>query len=195
MKQTVLVFATHNAHKAKEIQQIVGDHFIIRTLSDIGCTEDIPETGSTLAENASIKSRYVYDTYRLNCFADDTGLEVEVLNGAPGVYSARYAGEAKNDQANMDLLLQNIKGADNRKARFRTMISLIIDANEMLFEGELKGEIITEKTGTNGFGYDPIFKPEGLENTLAQMDLAAKNTISHRARAFAKLTAFLLQEN
>lgn len=195
MEQTVLVFATHNAHKAKEIQHIVGDHFIIRTLSDIGCTEDIPETGSTLAENASIKSRYVYNTYKFNCFADDTGLEVEVLNGAPGVYSARYAGEAKNDQANMNLLLHNLKAANNRNARFRTVISLIIEGKETIFEGELKGAITNEKAGTNGFGYDPVFKPEGFDNTLAEMDLAAKNTISHRARAFAKLTAFLLQEN
>lgn len=195
MEHKVLVFATHNANKAKEIQQIVGEGFTVKTLSDIGCNEDIAETGSTLEENASIKSKYVYDTYGLDCFADDTGLEVEALNGAPGVYSARYAGDARNDQANMDLLLHNLDGQPDRKARFRTVISLMTAGTEKLFEGELQGEITLEKAGTNGFGYDPVFKPEGLGNTLAEMDLAAKNSISHRAKAFKKLTTYLLTEN
>jgi XTP/dITP diphosphohydrolase len=193
MEKTVLVFATHNSNKAREIQELVGEKFVIKTLSDIGCTEDIPETGSTLAANASIKSSYVYNTYKLNCFADDTGLEVEALNGAPGVYSARYSGEAKNDNANMDLLLHNLDGNANHKARFHTVISLIMDGKETLFEGILNGEIINEKVGTNGFGYDPVFKPEGLNNTLAEMNMAEKNAISHRARAFGKLTQYLAE--
>lgn len=191
MGKTVLVFATHNANKAREIQQLVGEEFVVKTLSDIGCTEDIPETGSTLAANASIKSGYVYDTYQLNCFADDTGLEVEALNGAPGVYSARYAGEVKNDDANMDLLLHNLAPHPNRKASFRTVISLMMDGRETLFEGELRGEITTAKTGNHGFGYDPIFKPEGLRHTLAEMGMAEKNSISHRGRAFKKLSEYL----
>jgi XTP/dITP diphosphohydrolase len=186
-----LVFATHNANKAKEIQHLVGDRFMIRTLTDIGCTEDIPETGSTLEENASIKSRYVYDTYGLNCFADDTGLEVKALDGAPGVYSARYAGDARNDNANMDLLLQRLQHNAQRDARFRTVISLRINGTETLFEGELTGRIRESKAGSNGFGYDPVFEPHGDDRSLAQMELAEKNSISHRAKAFARLIAFL----
>lgn len=180
---SILVFATHNVHKASEIQRMLGAEYIIKTLTDIGCTEDIPETGVTLSENAAIKSRYVYEKFGLNCFADDTGLEVDALNGEPGVFSARYAGVQKNDNDNMALLLRNLNTHTNRKAQFRTVISVIVDGNEIQFEGILRGEILTEKRGNNGFGYDPVFKPEGKEKTLAEMSADEKNQISHRAIA------------
>jgi XTP/dITP diphosphohydrolase len=186
-----LVFATNNQHKAAEIQLLVGDAYEIKTLADIGCLEDIAETGSTLEENASIKSRYVYARYGLNCFADDTGLEVQALNGAPGVFSARYAGPQKNDEDNIRALLTNLKEHTHRYARFRTVISCILDGNETLFEGVLEGEITTTRSGANGFGYDPVFKPEGVERTLAEMSTAEKNEISHRAKATTKLIQFL----
>jgi XTP/dITP diphosphohydrolase len=191
MDKKILVFATHNAHKAQEIQRVVGDAYLIQTLTDIGCTEDIAETGTTLDENARIKSRYVYETYGLDCFADDTGLEVEALDGRPGVYSARFAGPQRSDQDNMVLLLQQLQDKPSRNAQFRTVISLITGGKESLFEGVLKGEIIREQKGSNGFGYDPVFMPEGENRTLAEMTMDEKNSISHRARAMQKLIAFL----
>jgi XTP/dITP diphosphohydrolase len=186
-----LVFATNNANKAREIQHLVGHSYTIQTLVDIGCTTDIEENGNTLTENASIKSRYVFTHYGVNCFADDTGLETEALNGEPGVYSARYAGEQKNAADNIKLLLNKLDGVANRSARFVTVISLVLDGKEYFFEGELRGKIITEMRGTNGFGYDPVFVPEGYTQTLAELTLDEKNRISHRARAFTRLQDFL----
>lgn len=188
-----LIFATNNANKALEIQHLIGNNYIIQTLKDIGCTEDIEETGLTLKENASIKSHYVANHFNVSCFADDTGLVVDALNGKPGVFSARYAGAQKNDNDNMQLLLQNLEGKENRSARFLTVISLLLNETEYFFEGELRGTIITEKRGTNGFGYDPVFMPDGYNNTLAELSLAEKNRISHRAKAFNKLRAFLAE--
>lgn len=190
----VLVFATNNKHKAAEIQLLVGDAYQIKTLTDIGCTEDIAETGSTLEENASIKSKYVYNNYGLDCFADDTGLEVEALNGDPGVYSARYAGPQKKDNDNIQLLLVNMEQQPNKKARFRTVISCMIDSKEVLFDGILEGHIVAQPVGTNGFGYDPVFKPVDSERTLAEMTTEEKNKISHRARATQKLIQFLKEQ-
>ncbi len=174
MIKQVLVFATHNLNKAAEIQQLLGASFELKTLNDIGCLEEIPETGLTLQENASIKSRYVFEKYGLDCFADDTGLEVAALDNKPGVFSARYAGLHKSDQDNMDLLLLNLQQQVNRSAHFRTVISLIQGGAECFFEGKLSGTICTEKSGTKGFGYDPIFKPVGFDITLAQMELEKK---------------------
>jgi XTP/dITP diphosphohydrolase len=193
-EKRILVFATHNKHKAAEIQQLVGDSFLIQTLDDIGCTEDIAETGNTLLENAGIKSRYVTNTYGFDCFADDTGLEVEALDGAPGVYSARFAGAQRSDTDNMNLLLAKLDGSVNRKACFHTVISLNWEGKEHIFDGYLKGEIVTEKRGANGFGYDPIFSPEGRSETLAELSMEAKNAISHRARAMQQLLKFLLEQ-
>lgn len=189
----VLVFATHNKNKAFEVQKLLGDGFEIRTLTDIGCYEEIEETGSTLSENASIKSRFVFNKYGLSCFADDTGLEVHALNGAPGVFSARYAGLQKSDNDNMNLLLHNLEGNSNREARFKTVISCILDGKEIFFEGSLEGQIVSEKVGENGFGYDPIFKPNNYNTTLAQMTIDEKNNISHRAKATLKFIEFLKQ--
>ncbi|MES2778989.1 MAG: non-canonical purine NTP diphosphatase [Bacteroidota bacterium] len=191
----VLVFATHNQHKVKEIQQLLGDGYEIKTLTDIGCFEDIEESGLTLSENAGIKSKYVFNTYGLNCFADDTGLEVEALNGAPGVFSARYAGPQKRDEDNMSLLLSNLKQYSNKQARFRTVISFIMDGSETLFEGVLEGEIIEEKRGANGFGYDPIFMPKDSNRTLAEMNGEEKNKISHRAIATLRFIDFLTKQS
>ena len=187
-----LVFATNNAHKLKEIRAILGNSIEILSLADIHCHADIPETADTLEGNARQKSRYVYEHYGLDCFADDTGLEVEALDGAPGVYSARYAGgEGHDAQANMLKLLHELEGKENRKAQFRTAISLILDGKEYLFEGVIKGEIIREKRGDSGFGYDPVFKPEGYERTFAELGNDVKNKISHRALAVQKLCEFL----
>ena len=187
-----LVFATNNAHKLEEIRAILGNSIEILSLADIHCHADIPETADTLEGNARQKSRYVYEHYGLDCFADDTGLEVEALDGAPGVYSARYAGgEGHDAQANMLKLLHELEGKENRKAQFRTAISLILDGKEYLFEGVIKGEIIREKRGDSGFGYDPVFKPEGYERTFAELGNDIKNKISHRALAVQKLCEFL----
>lgn len=191
----ILVFATNNKHKAAEIQQLVGDAYEIKTLADIGCHDDIEETGLTLEENASIKSNYVFNKYGLSCFADDTGLEVDALNGAPGVYSARYAGAQKKDDDNMDLLLSNLAQYSSKKAKFRTVVSCIINGTETMFEGILEGAIVSQRAGTNGFGYDPIFKPADLNRTLAEMTTAEKNEISHRARATRKLIRFLNEQS
>lgn len=187
-----LVFATNNAHKLEEVSAILGDSINLLSLKDIDCHTDIPETADTLEGNALLKSSYVFTNYQLDCFADDTGLEVEALNGAPGVYSARYAeGEGHDAQANMLKLLHNMEGKENRKAQFRTVISLILDGKEYLFEGVIKGEIIKEKRGDSGFGYDPIFVPEGYNQTFAELGNDIKNRISHRALAVNKLCDFL----
>ena len=182
-----IVFATNNLHKLTEIREIIGDKFKILSLSEIGCNEDIPETSSTLEGNAEIKARYVKEHYGYDCFADDTGLEVEALNGAPGVLSARYAGEAHDSQANMDLLLKNMRCEENRNARFRTVIALLVNDELTLIDGIVEGKIMLEREGEGGFGYDPIFKPIESEFTFAQMSSEEKNKISHRGRATAKL--------
>ena len=192
MMKRKLVFATNNAHKLEEVAAILGDQVELLSLNDIGCQADIPETAETLEGNALLKSSYIYKNYPLDCFADDTGLEVEALNGAPGVYSARYAGgEGHDAQANMLKLLHELDGKENRKAQFRTAISLILDGKEYLFEGVIKGEIIKEKRGDSGFGYDPVFMPEGYDRTFAELGNDIKNQISHRALAVQKLCEFL----
>ena len=190
MKQ--IVFATNNKHKLQEIREIVGDKLTISSLLDIGCTEDIPENEPTLEGNALAKARYVKEHYGYDCFADDTGLEVEALNGQPGVRSARYApGEGHDSQANMKLLLENMKDKQNRSARFRTVIALIVDGKEQLVEGIVNGYITQQPSGTEGFGYDPVFVPEGFEKTFAMMTSEEKNNISHRGRATRKLLDIL----
>ncbi|MDD4191243.1 MAG: non-canonical purine NTP diphosphatase [Mangrovibacterium sp.] len=190
-ERTKLVFATNNPHKLRELQYMVGDSFELLGLADIGCSADIPETGPTLEGNASLKAFYVYRNYGHPCFADDTGLEVDALGGAPGIYSARYAGEAKDAGANMDKLLRQLIGVENRKARFRTVISLVIEGREILFEGIVEGTILEEKRGKEGFGYDPVFVPAGHSKTFAEMGPHEKNEISHRARAVQKLVNWL----
>lgn len=187
------VFATNNAHKLEEVSAILKDKVEILSMKDINCTVDIPETADTLEGNALIKARFIFENYHSNCFADDTGLEVEALDGAPGVYSARYAGDAHNSEANMKKLLHDLEGAENRKAQFRTVFALIIDGKEHLFEGIVKGEIIRHRRGNSGFGYDPIFVPEGYTQTFAEMGNELKNKISHRALATNKLCKFLLK--
>ncbi len=182
-----IVFATNNPHKLQEVRQIVGDSYIIRSLSDIGCHDDIPETADTLNGNALIKARWVKERYGFDCFADDTGLMVDALDGAPGVHTARYAGEECSSEKNIDKLLRELADKSNRKARFSTVIALIIDEDEIILEGKVNGSIATEKSGCDGFGYDPIFIPEGYDITFAQMTAEEKNAISHRARAIAKL--------
>lgn len=186
-----LVFATNNEHKINEIREMLSDKFILESLDQIGCNDDIPETSDTIEGNASQKANYIYLKYGLNCFADDTGLEVEALDMAPGIYSARYAGPQRNSEDNIDKLLSELDKIKNRKARFRTVISLIIDGKETLFEGIVNGNIIEERKGKKGFGYDPVFQPEGYNLSFAEMDLKEKNKISHRGRAIAKLTNFL----
>ncbi|MBX9186483.1 non-canonical purine NTP diphosphatase [Bacteroides sp. K03] len=186
-----LVFATNNLHKLEEVSAILGNQIELLSLNDINCHTDIPETADTLEGNALLKSRFIYENYGMNCFADDTGLEVEALEGAPGIYSARYAGDGHNSEANMIKLLDNLKEKKNRKAQFRTAISLIIDGKEYLFEGIIKGEIGIIKKGDSGFGYDPIFVPEGYNETFAELGSDIKNKISHRALAINKLCEFL----
>ncbi|MBR3854941.1 MAG: non-canonical purine NTP diphosphatase [Bacteroidaceae bacterium] len=186
-----LVFATNNKHKLQEVRDIIGSGVEILSLADIDCTDDIPETADTLDGNALIKARYIFDKYSVNCFADDTGLEVEALGGAPGVYSARYAGDGHDSEANMNKLLENLTGENNRSAQFRTVIALIIDGEEKLFNGIVKGEITREKRGASGFGYDPIFVPEGYKESFAQMESSTKNSISHRYRATKQLSDYL----
>ncbi len=187
-----LVFATNNAHKLEEIRAILGSTYDILSLKDIGCEADIPETAPTLEGNAHLKATYIYEHYGMDCFADDTGLEVEALDGAPGVYSARYGGNGGHDsEANMNLLLENLKEKTNRKAQFRTVISFIEQGKEHFFEGIVKGIITTDKRGESGFGYDPIFQPEGCTETFAELGADVKNSISHRARAVKKLCAYL----
>lgn len=189
-----IVFATNNKHKLEEIREILGENFEIVSLKDIGCDVDIPETGNTLEDNALQKAEYVKQHYGLDCFADDTGLEVDALNGAPGIHSARYAeGTDHDSNANMDKLLKELGNNNNRKARFRTVIALLLNGETHLFEGIVNGKIIYEKHGTEGFGYDPIFVPDGYEHSFAELGMQIKNQISHRARAVNKLADFLLQ--
>lgn len=191
MTKMKLVFATNNLHKLREVSEIVKTGFSIVSLSDINCTEDIPETQKTIEGNASQKSHYVFDKFGYNCFADDTGLEIEALNGEPGVYSARYAGGSCIFEDNINKVLSKMDGITNRNARFKTVFSLIIDSKEYFFEGIVNGEILTEKHGTGGFGYDPIFRPTGYELTFAELSAEEKNKISHRGIATQKLADFL----
>jgi XTP/dITP diphosphohydrolase len=186
-----LVFATNNDHKLREIMQILPPEFELLSLNDIGCTDDIPETGTTLEVNAAQKSFYIWDKYGINCFADDTGLEIEALGNEPGVYSARYAGEDRSAVANMLKVLEKMAGKTNRKAQFRCVISLVIDGEEKQFEGIVEGKILNEKRGEAGFGYDPIFIPDGYDLSFAEMPADEKNQISHRGRAVMKLVDYL----
>lgn|SRR5690554_6087157 len=190
-KNTELVFATQNQNKAKEIQGLLPSNFTVKTLKDIACTDDIPEEQPDLAGNALQKARYVYDKYNVDCFADDTGLEIDALDGEPGVFSARYAGSEKDSEKNMDLVLEKLKKFTDRKAQFRTVIALIFEGREYLFEGIVVGEIREERSGKEGFGYDPIFEPENYGKTFAEMTLEEKNKRSHRGRAIEKLSDFL----
>lgn len=187
-----LVFATQNQNKVNELKVLLPKNIELLSLKDINCNDDIPETSPNLKGNALQKAQYVYSKYGLNCFADDTGLEVEALNNEPGVYSARYAGPQKNANDNMNLLLQNLKDTPNRKAHFKTVICLIIDGETHFFEGIAKGEITQQKSGNKGFGYDPIFKPKGYNVTFADMSLSEKNKISHRGKAVSLLMNFLI---
>lgn len=186
-----LVFATNNEHKLSEIRAILKDKVEILSLSDINCNVDIPETEDTLEGNSLLKARYVYDHYNLNCFADDTGLEVEALHGAPGVHTARFAGDTKDTNANVDKLLHCLEGEQNRNACFRTVITLIFDGDVEVFEGCIHGEITTKREGNDGFGYDPVFKPENSDKTFAEMGADEKNKISHRGLAVQKLCKYL----
>ncbi len=197
--QRKIIFATNNPHKLEEIQNLLGSHFSLMSLKELGFTGDIPENKPTLEGNALEKARYIFERYNLPCFADDTGLEIEALHGDPGVYSARYAGsietfgaEDKRSEANMIKVLNKLKDITDRKARFRTVIAYIEDNKEYFFEGMMIGTITTEKRGTGGFGYDPIFVPDGSQLTFAEMPLSEKNKISHRARAFSKFVEFMI---
>jgi len=190
MKDT-LIFATSNPGKVREVAQVLEGQFPVKSLKDIGCTEDIPETCPTLEGNALQKARYVYDKYQLDCFSEDTGLEVDALDGAPGVITARYAGEQRDNDANIDLLLKNLSDHTNRAAQFRTVVALILDGKEYTFEGIVRGHITKNKSGNKGFGYDPIFCPENHTITFAEMNSAEKNSMSHRGRAMKKLIDFL----
>jgi XTP/dITP diphosphohydrolase len=192
MKQKI-VFATNNLHKLEEVSQILGDKIELLSLKDIHCDVDIPETADTLEGNALLKAEYIHKSYGLDVFADDTGFEIEALNNEPGIYSARYAGEDKSAQANMLKVLGKLEGIDHRNARFRTVIALIMDGKTHLFEGMIKGTVIKEKRGEAGFGYDPIFVPEGYDKTFAELGNDIKNKISHRAIAIQKLSDFLIK--
>ncbi len=189
-----IVFASNNAHKLEEVRSKLPEVFKVLSLKDVLGDVDIPETGTTLDENAAIKANYVFERTGKNCFADDTGLEISTLNGEPGVYSARYAGEECSFQDNMDKVLRNMAGATDRSAKFRTAICLILNGEEYLFEGSVEGEMLEEKRGEEGFGYDPIFQPKGFEETFAEMSMDQKNKISHRGRAVQKLVDFLSQK-
>lgn len=186
-----IILATHNAHKVEEMSAILGDAFNIESLDDLEFTQEIPETGLTFQANAKQKATFVYQQFQRDCMADDTGLEVEALHGEPGVYSARYAGEPANSENNIAKLLSELKGKTNRKAQFRTVIALIYDNKTYFFEGSISGEITESPRGTNGFGYDSIFMPEGYEQTFGELDAEIKNTISHRGRAIEKLVKFI----
>lgn len=189
-----LVFATNNTHKLQEIQRMLNNRFRILSLEEIGCREEIPEDQPTLEGNASQKANYIFNRYGKHCFADDTGLEVEALGGEPGVKSARFAGPGKDSVENTKKLLKKLAKIKNRRARFRTVISLVINGMEKQFEGTVEGEILTERRGTGGFGYDPVFRPDGMNCTFAEMTLDEKNRISHRGRAFEKLADYLLEK-
>jgi len=187
----ILYLATQNKHKVEEISALLKDHFTVRDLSTLAITEEIPETGATLVENSLQKARYIGEKFHISCLADDSGLEVEALAGAPGVYSARYAGEPKNDQANLELLVKNLVGIAHRRARFVTVLTYFHAGVYHSFEGEIQGEIVEAPRGNQGFGYDPIFQPENEDRTFAEMTLAEKNQIAHRARALEKFKKFL----
>lgn len=189
-----LVFATNNEHKLRELSEILKGEFKLLSLNDISCSDEIPETGDTLEANASQKSSYIWDRYQVDCFSDDTGLEIAALNNEPGVRSARYAGEGRNADDNIDKVLEKLMGKEDRKACFKCIISLIIKGKEYLFEGRVDGVILPERQGTSGFGYDPIFLPEGFTRSFAEMDAETKNRISHRGRAVQKLVRFLYEE-
>ena len=189
-----LVFATNNRHKIEEVRAILHDKFNIRSLAEIGCFDEIPETSPTIEGNALQKAQYVSDHFNTACFADDTGLEVEALDGGPGVYSARYAGENATYDDNVDKLLEELKDKSNRKARFKSVVALVDGDGELLFEGIINGTIIKERRGTSGFGYDPVFVPEGYDQTFAEMPPALKNSISHRALAVEKLVNYLIKD-
>jgi len=191
MYQGKLVFATTNEHKLKEARHILSGEIQLLSLKEINCLEELPETHPTLEENAFEKAHYVFSRYQVNCFSEDTGLEVDALGGAPGVYSARFAGEGKHPQDNIRLLLAKLSGAENRKARFRTVISLILNGKNYLFEAIVNGMILTKPVGESGFGYDPVFVPDGYNESFAQMNLDTKSQISHRRKALDKLAAFL----
>lgn len=191
IKRMKLVFATNNKNKIREIKEILGNKFDVLSLDDIGCKEDIPETQPTIEGNAMQKAEYVFAKYNVNCFADDTGLEVEALNGKPGVYSARYAGLQRNSNDNIDKLLKELETKSNKNARFKTVVALIIDGTKTDFTGIVEGKIITEKKGEKGFGYDPVFVPKGYTQTFAEMPANEKNAISHRGRAIRKLVDYL----
>ncbi|MGZ3757483.1 MAG: non-canonical purine NTP diphosphatase [Mucilaginibacter sp.] len=186
-----LVFATNNAHKLEEVAAKLNGDIQLLSLNDIGCNDEIDETGTTFRQNASLKSHYIFNKYSLNCFGDDSGLEIDALNGEPGVYSARYAGTHGNHPANMQKVLAALDGVDDRRARFRTVISLIWEGGEQFFEGTVEGTIRHELSGSGGFGYDPIFQPDGYSQTFAEMTMEQKNSISHRAKAVEKMVAFL----
>lgn len=186
-----ICFATNNAKKIQEVKAALGESFEIVSLEAIGCTEELPETGDTLDHNAFQKARYVHEKYGVDCFADDTGLEVDALDGAPGVYSGRFAGEPRSDERNIHLLLEKLAGKTERAARFRAVIALILDGKEYSFEGVAEGEIIAERSGSGGFGYDPVFKPVGYERTFAELSMEEKNAISHRGKAVQALIEFL----
>lgn len=189
-----LIFATNNQHKLTEVQSLIGDSFRLMSLKDIDCNEDISETAPTLEGNALLKARFIFSTFGKNCFADDTGLEIEALDGRPGVFSARYATDGHDFEANIDKVLAELSGARNRNARFRTVVALILDGSVHYFEGIVNGKIISERKGAEGFGYDPVFIPDGYQDTFAEMPLSEKNKISHRARAVNKLVDFLNQK-
>ncbi|MFM7299999.1 MAG: non-canonical purine NTP diphosphatase [Crocinitomicaceae bacterium] len=186
-----IIFASHNQNKVKEIQNLLGNEIQLLSLTELGLEEDIPETANTIEGNSLLKAKYIWEKYQMTCFADDTGLEIEALNGEPGVFSARYAGDKKNDDANIDKILFKLSGHENRNARFKTVITLIIDGQEFQFTGIVTGEIGLEKVGQNGFGYDPIFLPEKKGKTFAEMTLNEKNLFSHRALAFHQLVNFI----
>jgi XTP/dITP diphosphohydrolase len=188
-----LVFATNNQNKLRELQQLLGKKIELLSLADINCEEEIPEEYDTLEDNAKQKAEYIYKKYHVNCFADDTGLEISALNGEPGVYSARYAGESKDAKANMKKVLQKLEGVTNRSARFRTVISLYLNDKEYQFEGIVNGDILESERGKDGFGYDPIFEPSGYSISFAEMEMSEKNKISHRGLAVQKLVEFLLR--
>lgn len=191
MSKTTICVASNNAHKIEELQQMLGAQFDLKTMAEIGCHDEIEEYGTTFQQNSQIKAEYIFQKYALNVIADDSGLEVEYLNNKPGVYSARYAGEPTNHAANIQKLLQELGDATNRNAAFKTVITLILDGNTYFFEGEIKGSITKELKGEGGFGYDPVFVPEGFEKTFAELGSEIKNSVSHRGRAIAKMLDFL----
>ncbi|WP_026896952.1 RdgB/HAM1 family non-canonical purine NTP pyrophosphatase [Daejeonella oryzae] len=185
-----LIFATNNQHKLEEVQSLIGSEFNLKSLNDMGYSEDIPETGHTFKANASQKTHFIFEHFNMNCFADDSGLEIDALNGEPGVYSARYSG-SRDPKKNLELVLEKMQNLNNRKARFKTVISLMLNGKEYFFDGIAEGVITENQSGSEGFGYDPIFKPDGYEHTFAEMSLSEKNRISHRAKAMEKLISFL----